>query len=240
MIDLSAVLGTELIQGFSRTDAVALFWFVLCWIGYTAYANKVSLTRQCLASVMAEHREAWMQALLGRDNRVADAALLANLERNVSFFASSTLLILAGVVAVLGSGEDVLSISAKLPFDMAVSEHAWEAKLLILSALFVYAFFKFSWSLRQYGFASVLVGRAPVKMDVNDSAGQQYAKHAAKVISRAAYAFNLGLRSYYFGLAYLVWFLNPWAFMLATAWVVGVLYRREFRSKVLKALIAVR
>ncbi len=177
-----------------------------------------------------------MLGLLKRDNRVGDAALLGNLERNVAFFASSTLLVLAGVVAALGAGEDIVAVTDNLPFTMAVNEHGWETKLLLLAAIFVYAFFKFSWSLRQYGFASVLVGRAPEHLELDDEAAQQFATHSAQVISRAAQAFNLGLRAYYFSLAYLLWFLNPWIFMLASATVVGVLYRREFRSRVLNAL----
>jgi len=232
-------LGTELFQGFTNTDALALLWFLLCWVGYTAYANLASRKRISLASVLAEHRKAWMLALLKRDNRVGDASLLSNLERNVSFFASSTLFILVGLVAVLGSGEKVMSVSARLPFNVGVGEHAWEAKLIILLVLFIYAFFKFSWSLRQYGFASVLIGRAPLMSEISSEEAETFARESSQVISRAAFAFNYGLRSYYFGLAYLVWFLNPWAFMVATAWVVVVLYRREFRSNVLKALVAV-
>ena len=235
MIELSA----ELFKGFSTADAFALCWFVLSWVAYSVYANRASRSQKCLASIMTEHRTAWMLSLLKRDNRVSDASLMANLERNVAFFASSTLLILVGLFAVLGSGEKVLSVTAKLPFEMALQEHAWEAKLLILSLLFIYGFFKFSWSLRQYGFASVLVGRAPQWSEISVIEAEQYARESAKVISRAAHAFNYGLRAYYFALAYLVWFLNPFAFMFATLWVVAVLYRREFRSKVLKALVAV-
>ena len=229
-------MGSELIKGFSGIDALALSWFALCWLGYSVYSSKMSRRRTCLSSVLAEHREAWMYGLLKRDNRVGDAALLGNLERNVSFFASSTLLVLAGLVAALGSGEDILAVAGNLPFAMAVSEHGWEAKLLLLSAIFVYAFFKFSWSLRQYGFASVLIGCAPEQAELDEVGARQFSVHAAQVISRAAQAFNLGLRSYYFSLAYLLWFLNPWAFMLGSATVVGVLYRREFRSRVLNAL----
>jgi len=229
-------MGAEVIKGFSELDALALCWFALCWLGYSVYSSKMSRRRPCLASILATHREAWMLGLLKRDNRVGDAALLGNLERNVAFFASSTLLVLAGLVAALGAGEDIVAVTDSLPFTMAVSEHGWETKLLLLSAVFVYAFFKFSWSLRQYGFASVLVGRAPEHFELNDQAAQQFATHAAQVISRAAQAFNLGLRAYYFSLAYLLWFLNPWIFMLASATVVGVLYRREFRSRVLIAL----
>ena len=229
-------MGSELIKGFSGIDALALSWFALCWLGYSVYSSKMSRRRTCLASVMAAHREAWVYGLLKRGNRVGDAALLGNLERNVSFFASSTLLVLAGLVAALGSGEDIVAVTDNLPFAMAVSEHGWEMKLLLLSAVFVYAFFKFSWSLRQYGFASVLIGRAPELDELDEVGARQFSLHAAQVISRAAQAFNIGLRTYYFSLAYLLWFLNPWAFMLGSAIVVGVLYRREFRSRVLNAL----
>src|SRR5690606_41250626 len=54
----------------------------------------------------------------------------------------------------------------------------------------------------------------------------------------AAHSFNLGLRSYYFALAMLSWFINPWVFMAITAGVVYVLYRREFKSEVLGELVA--
>ena len=235
---LVLAMGSELIKGFSGIDALALFWFALCWLGYSVYSSKMSRRRTCLSSVLAAHREAWVLGLLKRDNRVGDAALLGNLERNVSFFASSTLLVLAGLVAALGSGEDIVAVTDNLPFTMAVSEHGWETKLLLLSVVFVYAFFKFSWSLRQYGFASVLMGRAPAHSELDEAAALRFSTHAAQVISRAAQAFNLGLRAYYFSLAYLLWFLNPWIFMLASSVVVGVLYRREFRSRVLGALSA--
>lgn len=181
--------------------------------------------------------------MLDRENRVADASLIANLERNVSFFASSTLIILAGILTVLGATDRVISLSEVLPFTHKMSKVAWELKIFLLMAIFVYAFFKFSWSLRQYGFASVVIGMSPgaAKLASGDKAEAvdrvAFANGAASVISRAAYAFNLGLRSYYFGLAFLLWFINPWIFMVTTTWVVAVLYRREFHSNALKALL---
>ena len=66
-------------------------------------------------------------------------------------------------------------------------------------------------------------------------------KHAAaltEVVWYAIASFNRGLRAYYFSLALLAWFLHPVAFMLASAWVVAVLYRREFRSRTLTALLS--
>ena len=63
------------------------------------------------------------------------------------------------------------------------------------------------------------------------------AERAARVVSLAAHQFNQGLRTYYFGLAMLAWFINPWIFMLVTAGVVGVLYQREFHSSVLHVMV---
>ena len=53
----------------------------------------------------------------------------------------------------------------------------------------------------------------------------------------AANQFNFGLRSYYFGMTMLAWFVSPWLFMLMSAGVVLVLYRREFHSDVLDVMV---
>ncbi|RLT98594.1 MAG: DUF599 family protein [Ketobacter sp.] len=221
----------------SYADFLAFLWFLLCWVGYAQYAQWKALTKKCLASVLHQQRCRWMLEMLGRENRVMDASLIANLERNVSFFASSTLLILAGILTVLGATDRVISLAEELPFAVKATKVAWELKLFLLMAIFVYAFFKFSWALRQYGFASVVIGTAPSPAAVDGSARTEFSQGAGSVISRAAHAFNLGLRSYYFGLAFLLWFVNPWIFMATSTWVVAVLYRREFHSKALRALI---
>ncbi len=48
---------------------------------------------------------------------------------------------------------------------------------------------------------------------------------------------NFGLRSYYFGMAMLTWFISPWLFMVMSVGVVLVLYRREFHSDVLDVMV---
>ena len=65
-----------------------------------------------------------------------------------------------------------------------------------------------------------------------------FAEHAARLNALAANSFNRGLRAYYFALALMTWFIHPAGMVAATVAVVAVLYRREFRSKTLKALNA--
>lgn len=217
----------------------AVVWFTLCWVGYTRYASWRARDTACLASVMHLYREDWMRRMLLRDNRIADANVIGNLERNAAFFASSTLIILAGVLTALGASDRAVSLLADLPFAQPVSRGLSEIKLLALAMVFVYAFFTFSWCMRQYNFAAVLVASAPMagERNVNDQERKSFADRAARVISMAANQFNFGLRAYYFGMATLAWFVNPWFFMLVTAGVVVVLYRREFHSDVLEVMV---
>lgn len=218
---------------------IAVFWFVVCWAGYTHYASWRGRDTACLASVLHLYRQDWMQRLLMRDNRIADANVIGNLERNASFFASSTLIILAGILTALGASDRAVSLLADLPFAQPVSRGLSEVKLLCLAVVFVYAFFTFSWCMRQYNFAAVLVASAPMvgERNVSDQERRAFAERAAQVISMAANQFNFGLRAYYFGMATLSWFVHPWFFMVVTTGVVLILYRREFHSDVLEVMV---
>ena len=63
-----------------------------------------------------------------------------------------------------------------------------------------------------------------------------FAPCAAMMVTHGFASFNRGLRAYFFGLAALAWFIQPWAFVLATSWVVAVLYWRDSRSATLATL----
>lgn len=219
-------------------NTLALGWFLLCFRGYMYYSAYKSRTTPCLVSMLHLYRTEWMQRMLAREVRIADTTAIANLERSVAFFASTTILVLAGLMTVMSSAEKAINLVEDLPFVMVATRQEWELKLLLLVILFIYAFFKFTWSLRQYGFVSVMIGGAPLPAE-NPSAAQQraHAERIAKMASMAAHNFNLGLRTYYFSISVLGWFINPWLFMLLTFTVVVVLYRREFTSSTLQTLM---
>ena len=215
-------------------DVMAIPFFMALWVGYSRFAKKRAKEVQCLASILDVHRVWWMQRMLKRDNRVADAALLANLERNVNFFASTTMIVIAAILTAFTSNLDFSM------FDQSFATHDWgQLKLVLLLGIMVYAFFSFTWSLRQYGFGAVMMGAAPDinQTSVTASQRKEYAYSTAKVLDQAAHAFNYGLRAYYYALAAIAWFIHPVAFMLATSWVVVVLFRREFHSKPVDVMV---
>ena len=219
-------------------DAVALVFFIVAWIGYAAFA-----TRQHGRSVPSLHtsmdafRRSWMVCMIERDNRMVDVNVMRNLSRSSQFFASTTMLILGALIALTGYLQQALDVVSGLPFTVKGTQRLIEIKILLLVVIFAYAFFKFSWSIRQLNFCSILVGAAP-KPPKDDP--ERYAPHInriTRITSSASVNFNNGLRAYYFGLAALAWFLHPWLMIIATGWVVYVLYRREFHSKTMQALI---
>ncbi|HKM16196.1 MAG TPA: DUF599 family protein [Marinospirillum sp.] len=233
----------SLLNAFSCLDWLAIGCFFMCWAWYYYYCRLRLRTKRCLAATMHSYRYDWMKRMVDREVRIADATIMTHLERNGAFFASSSLLILAALFSLLGATEKVLAIMTALPFAMlAPTELGIEIKLLLLISIFIYAFFTFSWSMRQYNFCAILIASAPLPSEksITPGARSAFAIQAANVIDLAANQFNYGLRAYYFGLALLGWFLHPLVLIFSTVAVVAVLYRREFHSKTLKALVAGR
>lgn len=232
-----------LLETFSWLDWLAIACFFVCWAWYYQFCWNNLRTKRCLAATMHGYRYDWMQRMIEREVRIADATIMTHLERNGAFFASSSLLILAALFSLLGATDQVLEIVAKLPFTLTYTKPlALQIKLVLLISIFIYSFFTFSWSMRQYNFCAILIASAPSPYDktVSQAARDSFVIQAANVIDLAANQFNYGLRAYYFSLALLGWFVHPLALILASFAVVGVLYRREFHSKTLRALSAGR
>lgn len=223
------------------SDLIGLTWLLACWLGYAMFARGRAKSIYCIASVLHQYRKQWMSKMLLRDNRIADAALLNNLERNASFLASTSLFVIAGVMTGLASSEKLYSILPSLPFASYSGILSVQFKLLVLLLIYIYAFFTFTWAMRQYGFCAVLLGAAPLDTDpgIDGEIGENYVRYMSKVIDRAGHSYNYGLRAFYFSLSVLAWLLNLWLFVLAVTVIILILYGREFHSKTLHAMMGI-
>lgn len=206
-------------------------WYSITWIG-RHYKDKDKTT---LSSISKNYRNQWMLHLLERENRMSDVALIGNLMRSVSFFASTSILVLASLIAVFGVVDDALKIFHDIPYAQQVSAAFWKLKLFLMVVIFIYAFFKLVWSLRQYNSTVIMVGAAPDSFD-SDQALFSYANNLGTVLNRATRHFIEGMRGFEYALAALAWFIHPFVFIFATMIVSLVIYRREFASRTLKAM----
>lgn len=216
-------------------DYVALIWFFTCWIGYSFLSEKTALTHRGLVGLSHDYRVEWAKQMLTREVRIVDSALVGNLMSSVSFYANTTIYIIAGLMAVMGTLDKTMSATDFLPFTHSADRAVWELKLLLLLAIFIFSYFKFTWALRQLNLLSILIGAAP---PVNDPADklEKFSHRMGILNTLAGDEFNRGIRAYYFGLATVCWFIQPWLFIAMTTAITMVLYRRDFLSNTLKAL----
>ena len=220
-------------------DWAAVLLFFGAWVGYARFAKRNAVAKGSLLAATNRERRAWMLQVTYREVRVVDGAVVQSLSTSPSFFASTTILIIGGLLAALGASDQASVLVREIPFAARTSAVVFDLKLITLTGIFVYAFFRFTWSMRQYTFGALLMAAAPeAERFANDPtlSREAFADRAGRVVGMAAESFNDGLRAYYLSFAAVAWFFTPWAMMVATAGVIYILYQREFHSEVLAVL----
>jgi uncharacterized membrane protein len=220
------------------TDWLALVGFFIAWIAYAWYARSSANSRASLLQATNRYRHNWLVQTTYRDPRMVDSTITQMLSTTPSFFSSTTILVIGGLLALLGTSDKAVELVREIPFVARTSSLVFDVKIITLVVIFVFAFFRFSWSMRQYTFVALVIGgMPPIETFLKDESSREaYASRAAKLVALAAESFNDGLRAYYFAFAVAAWFISPVAFVLATLVVVAILYRREFKSEVLAVL----
>jgi uncharacterized membrane protein len=219
------------------TDWAGVILFFASWAAYAHFARRgAGSTRSVLAATNLVRRQ-WMLQTTYREVRVIDGVVIQNLSSSPQFFASTTILIIGGLLAVLGS-DRANELARDLPFAARTTTLIFDLKLILLLGIFVYAFFRFTWSMRQYTFGALLVAAAPEaeRFIVEGLSREEFADKAGRVVALAAETFNDGLRGYYFAFAAIGWFFSPFVLVGASLGVIYILYQREFRSEVLNVL----
>lgn len=217
----------------STLDIIALLWSLLCWFAYTRYVNTSS---KSLISSMYRWRKRWSLAMLKRDNRIMDSQVITGLNNVVTFFCSTSIFITAGLFAAIGSSEQIVLMVNQLSFLQATNIATVELKLGLLIIIFVYSFFKFGWAIKQHSYSAVVLASVPAAQDVDLERDTPIATLMGKLSSLGAQHFNDGVRGYYFAMATLSWFVHPLVYIAVISWVVVVMHRRDFRSKLLQHL----
>ena len=219
-------------------DWLALVCFFGFWSGYAHFAKVWGRQRPSLLATTNRYRHYWMAQATARDPRMLDGVITQNLSSTPSFFSSTSILIVGALFALLGTTDKATELMSEIPFAQASTLLAFEFKILVLISVFVYAFFRFSWSMRQYTFVALVIGSMPppAAFESGQVEREAYVQRAGTLVASAADSMNDGLRAYYFSFALLGWFVSPLVMVVATGVVVAVLYRREFHSEVLHIL----
>ncbi|EYD70623.1 DUF599 domain-containing protein [Limimaricola hongkongensis] len=207
-------------------DAAALLLLVL---GYWAIGWRIEHPgrRPSVTVLMAEYRRDWMREFVQRDPRIFDAQIVASLRQGTSFFASTCLLAVGGVLALIGNTEPLQGVAEGLGGG-PIPALLWQIKLVPVALFLTHAFLKFVWAQRVFGYCSVMMAAVP--NDPADPRALPRALQAAELNIRAAWNFNRGLRAMYFALGAVAWLLGPLGLIAATLAVLWLVWSREFAS----------
>lgn len=221
---MALIFGTNL-------DMAAVAVYIVLFVGYGYVAGLEALERRSIVGAVQRQREKWMQNMAVRDTRIVDAHLLGGLSQGNAFFASTSAIIIGGLSAMLGSGDKVQGLLERLPMVAPSSATLFEMKLLLMIGIFVYSFFKFAWAFRLSHYTAIMIGATPLLGEGNREQCEAHARRTARLIGLAAEHANTGLRGFYYAIAAMAWFFHPVALMIASAWVLVILVRRDFFSR---------
>jgi uncharacterized membrane protein len=219
-------------------DIIAVSFFVVEWAVYAITLEHSDYGKNSLSSRMNVFREVWMRRMLDREARMVDMQIMGSLQNGTAFFASTSLFAIGGALALLRATNDALAAMSALPFDIAPSPALWEIKCVGLIVIFIYAFFKFSWSYRLFNYVAIMLGATPPATQRDTEEAQAHVMRTTKLFESAGSHFNRGQRAFFFALGYLGWFISPWALFITTGAVVVVIWRRQFASNAWKSMEA--
>lgn len=215
--------------GLSALDLAALAYFMIAWLGYAPFMRWREKRRLGVGTAMVDHRRNWMDALLGRDMKIADTAIAGHIMSTASFFASTTVIVIAALLGVLinvgNNTQGVVETWLAIPMPNAL-----QIKIGLIIVIAYYAFQSFTWAIRQANFAAVLMGAAPPAASLDIELRKRLAVSMGSIITGVAASYDSGMRAYYFALGGITWIISPILFILVTTGVVALLLYRQTNS----------
>lgn len=200
--------------------------YLLTWVLLGWRIEHPNMKHPSVTVLMSERRRDWMKVFVTREPRIFDSQIMGQLRQGTSFFASTCLIAMGGLFAVIGNPTSLEQVAEQVGDRTPLI--IWQAKLCIVGFFLGNAFLKFVWANRVFGYCAVMMGAVP--NDQNDPKAFPLAAQAAELNIRAAMNFNRGLRSVYFALG-AVPFLLGWEALIISLIVVGwVVWSREFAS----------
>ncbi len=214
-------------NGLNWLDALAVTVFLTAWLWLGWRIGHPTAARPSVTVLMSDYRLQWMEVMVTRQPRIFDAQTMMSLRQSTSFFASTCLLAMGGLLALIGNVELLGGLATRLT-NMENSSAVLQNKLFLALFMLGNAFLKFVWANRVFGYCSIVMGAVP--NDPENPQAMPLAMKAGKLNGRAAMNFNAGLRSMYFALCALAWLGGALVLLVGVAVTSWVVWSREFSS----------
>lgn len=181
-------------------------------------------------AVNALARTAWVESVMKDGKDVLAVQTLRNSTMAATFLASTSVLLIIGVLTLSGQGDKLEATWHTLNVYGARHTELWLTKLLFLLLDLFFAFFSFSMSVRVFNHVGYMIN---VPLSANHKSISP--THVALHLNRAGRFYSLGMRAYYYSVPLVFWLFGPHLMLMATLGLILVLYRIDRAPKVLAA-----
>lgn len=205
------------------TIEISTYIFSLCIIiGYHLYlrANVRRDKTYTIQSVNSRARKAWVENMMSDNSKgILGVQTLRNSTMAATFLASTAILLMMGTMNLMQNSGNKNSFLHSLESNIVGNGNLEEVKLLVLLAIFFWAFFSFTMALRMYNHVGFLINSSNEKQQFYPSP-----RYVSRLLNRSGRYYSLGMRAYYFSIPLVFGLFNPYYLVVASIALVVVLY----------------
>lgn len=210
------------------TDFIGFALSVLLLAAYHVYLRykidqNPAYTVQAV-NVMA--RTIWVETIMTEGKDILAVQTLRNSTMAATFLASTSVLLIIGVLTLTGRGDEISTSWHSLNIMGGRQTEVLLAKLLIMLLDLFVSFFAFSMSIRMYNHVGFMIN-VPLKRRHKVIDPQHVAAH----LNRAGKYYSIGMRAYYFLVPQVFWLFGPHFMVLSTIGLIFVLFHLDRAPK---------
>ncbi|MCZ4273858.1 DUF599 domain-containing protein [Maritalea porphyrae] len=210
---------------------LSTFLPLIFWAFYGLLSKAIETRRTSMSALMARQRLRWVQNAVRRDTPI-DGILTGNIMSAVSFFASTSVLLILAMFAVIGQLNELLPTLRSLSWGDVYTDFDYQSHFVVMLVMTVMAFLSFTLSLRHFNHFCILMGAA----DHSTNADPAEVRAMANLNTQGARHFNSGIRAYYFSIANVGWFLSSTVGIVMAVGTIGFIIYREYFSAARRAI----
>jgi len=170
-------------------------------------------------------RRAWVAKIFEENTGIVAVQTLRNVTMAASFLTSASVILIGGLISLLLNLEATqhIFIEGDVP---RITEPVLALKLINLIALFVASLFYFSLCVRLLNHIAMLLGAPPAA--IRDAMGEDAVQFVYSLYAKAGRHYTFGMRSVYFLIPAVLWFVGPSLCILATVGVGFICMKLDF------------
>ena len=210
-------------------DSFTFLVFLFFTVGYHSFYHYMVRRRPSLIfkGKINIVRRAWVAKIFEENTGIVAVQTLRNVTMAASFLTSASVILIGGLISLLLNLEGTQHLFME-PDGPKVTDPVLALKLINLIALFVASLFYFSLCVRLLNHIAMLLGSPPAA--IRDAMGEDAVHFVYSLYAKAGRHYTFGMRSVYFLIPAVLWFLGPSLCILATVGVGFICMKLDFGS----------